>query len=100
LSALRGLLGRLLGRADPGEGVVPSGDPERVAEVQAALDELRPLLRADGGDAVLLAVEDGRVRLRFVGACSGCAASSLTLRGALEPRLRERLPWVTDVRAE
>lgn len=70
-----------------------SGDPERVAEAEAVLAELRPAVAADGGDIRLVAVEDGTVRVTLHGACRSCAASVLTLKGALEPRLRERLPW-------
>jgi Fe-S cluster biogenesis protein NfuA len=70
-----------------------AGDPQRVREVQAVLDQLRPRFRADGGDVRLLAVQGGTVRVRLWGACRSCAASTLTLRGALEPRLRDQLPW-------
>ena len=57
--------------------------------------------QADGGDVRLLGVtEDGWVRLRFVGACHGCAAQPLTIRGAVEPELRRRHAWVRGVRVE
>jgi len=70
------------------------GDPARVAEVEALLSELRPLFRADGGDMRVVRVTDeGRVELRTIGACHGCAVSSLTLQGAIAPRLRERCAW-------
>ncbi|MEO0650456.1 MAG: NifU family protein [Planctomycetota bacterium] len=70
-----------------------SGDPARVAATEAVLAELRPAVAADGGDIRLLSVEGGTVRVSLHGACRSCAASVLTLKGALEPRLRERLPW-------
>ena len=70
-----------------------SGDPTRVAEVEALLGELRPRLRADGGDVRLRGVDGGRVRLELRGACRSCAAQVLTLKGAVEPLLRERLAW-------
>ena len=70
-----------------------SGDPQRVAEVEAILAELRPRFRADGGDVRLLGVDGGRVRVELRGACRSCAASVLTLKGSLEPRLREGLVW-------
>ena len=79
----------------------PEGDPDRVAEVTEVLDSLRHLFQADGGDVRLLGVtEDGWVRLRFVGACHGCAAQPLTIRGAVEPELRRRHAWVRGVRVE
>jgi len=78
----------------------PDGNPVRVAEVEAILEELRPSLKADGGDMQLVRVSDaGVVRVRLVGACGTCAVSSLTLRGALEPRLKERLAWFQSLEA-
>lgn len=90
----------LFGRSAP-EVPVPDGDAVRVAEVDSVLSELRPMFLADGGDVHLLGVDGaGRVAVRLVGACGSCHASTLTLRGALEPRLRERLDWFTGLDAE
>jgi len=95
-------LSRLFGgaaREDEPAAIAPTGDPVRIAEVEAILVELRPLFRADGGDMVLAAVtEQGDVELHARGACHGCAVSDLTLRGALAPRLRERCDWFREVR--
>ena len=75
------------------------GDPLRIAEVETVLAELRPAFVADGGDIRVRQVdEDGVVSLELVGACSHCGVSDMTLYGAIEPRLRERLSWVTRVR--
>lgn len=82
-------------------GAAPTGDPERVAAVEAVLEELRPAFRADAGDMRLVSVDDdGWVVLKAVGSCNGCSASVLTLQGALAPRLRERCPWFAGVRAQ
>ena len=80
-----------------GEPAAPAGDPARVREVELVLDELRPALAIDGGDVRLVEVFEDGVRLRFVGACSGCGSQGETLRHALVPRLRERLPWIERV---
>jgi Fe-S cluster biogenesis protein NfuA len=73
------------------------GDPARVREVQALLDELRPALELDGGGVQLLEVFEDGVRLRLTGACTGCCSQGETLRHALVPRLTERLPWIERV---
>ena len=97
-----GWLDRVLGRG-PGPEVppppAPEGDPVQVAEAQTVIESLRPLLEADGGDLRLLAVEDGWVRVELRGACRTCSLSTTTIRGALEPRLRERCAWFRGVRA-
>ena len=74
------------------------GDPDRVGEVEAVLDELRPMLAMDGGDFVLVSIEDGMVTLRAKGACSGCHAQATTVSQALEVRLRERCPWLRELK--
>jgi Fe-S cluster biogenesis protein NfuA len=89
-------LSRILG-ADSAR-VPASGDPERVAAVEAVLDELRPMLALDGGDFELVSVEGGIVTLRAKGACVGCHAQAMTLTQALEVRLRERCPWFVELR--
>lgn len=78
---------------------VARGDPQRVRDVESVLAELRPYFRADLGDIELVAVDGDLVEVRLRGACETCVASDTTLRGALEPRLKERLPWVQGVRA-
>ena len=82
------------------EATPPRGDPARLAEVEAVLEELRPMLRADGGDISLLAVEEGVVVVRLKGACASCSASAQSLYQAIEPRLKARLAWVTDLQNE
>jgi Fe-S cluster biogenesis protein NfuA len=94
-------LDRIFGAREPRPTPEPTGDALRIAEVEAILAELRPLFVADGGDISLLAVaDDGRVTVRLVGACNTCHASPMTLRGALEPRMRERLTWFGGLDAE
>jgi NifU-like protein len=92
-------LGRLLSGFGPdGEPAPPRGDPDQIREVTVILDEMRPMFAADGGEVRLVAVEDGWVVVELRGACDGCASSDLSLNGALEPKLRERLAWVRGVR--
>jgi len=41
-------------------------------KVESALDRIRPVLQRDGGDVELVEVtEDGQVKVRLKGACSG-----------------------------
>ncbi|MEW6003451.1 MAG: NifU family protein [Nitrospirota bacterium] len=68
---------------------------EKVKEV---IDEIRPFLKADGGDVELIeASEDGIVKLRLLGACGHCPMSIMTLRMGIEKRLKERIPEVKEV---
>lgn len=66
-------------------------------EVKKALEEIRPILQADGGDVELIGVEDGVVKLKLVGACSGCAMAKMTLKMGIERKLREKVPQIRGV---
>jgi Fe-S cluster biogenesis protein NfuA len=68
---------------------------ERVQEV---IDEIRPMLQADGGDVELVEVsEDGVVKVRLTGACHGCPMSQMTLSRGIESRLKASVPEVSRV---
>lgn len=63
------------------------------------LEYIRPALQADGGDLILLGVDEGTVNLQLVGACGGCPMSTMTLTAGIERILRDRVPGVTAVNA-
>ncbi len=68
--------------------------------VLRALDQVRPYMESHGGNVELLGVEDGVVRLRLVGSCDGCAASSSTLELAVEKAIQEEAPDVLGMFVE
>ena len=70
------------------------------AEVEQALEEIRPALQADGGDIELVDVsEEGVVQVRLTGACGGCPMSQMTLQIGIQRVLKQRLPEVKAVEA-
>ena len=71
-----------------------------VEAVDKVLEEIRPALRADGGNVEVLGVsEDGIVKLEMVGACAGCPMATLTLKAGIERILFERIPDLVGVEA-
>ncbi|TEU15963.1 MAG: NifU family protein [Dehalococcoidia bacterium] len=66
-------------------------------KVEAALEQVRPVLLADGGDVQLIDVKDGVVTLKLTGACGGCPMATMTLKGGIERVLKEQVPEVKDV---
>jgi Fe-S cluster biogenesis protein NfuA/nitrite reductase/ring-hydroxylating ferredoxin subunit len=70
-------------------------DEEMAAE--EALDEVRGYIESHGGDLELLSVEDGVVHVALGGACSGCAASAMTLRRGVEQALRDHMPGFKEL---
>jgi Fe-S cluster biogenesis protein NfuA len=79
---------------DTGESLA---DMQFRLEVEAVLDEARPMLHADGGDIELVAVTGRSARVRMTGACDGCASASFTLRLGIEKRLRDAIPGFEDL---
>jgi NifU-like protein len=63
---------------------------QRIRAIEAAIEELRPHLRADGGDCDLVDVDGDRVLVRLSGACVGCQLASVTVSG-IQERLVARL---------
>lgn len=70
-----------------------------LAALEETLEYIRPALQADGGDLILLGVDDGTVNLQLVGACGGCPMSTMTLTAGIERILMDRVPGVTGVNA-
>jgi len=68
---------------------------ERVEEV---IQKTRVYLQADGGDVELVEVsEEGLVKVKLKGACSGCPMAHVTLKNGIERLLKEEIPEVTAV---
>jgi Fe-S cluster biogenesis protein NfuA len=67
--------------------------------VEAVINRIRPAVQMDGGDIKLVGVEDGLVKLKLVGACSGCPSSMMTLKQGIERAIRAEVPEVTGVEA-
>ena len=66
--------------------------------VQAAIDKIRPMLKADGGDVELVNVsDDGVVQVRLQGACSGCPMSQMTLKNGIERIIKKEVPEIKSV---
>ena len=66
--------------------------------VEKALDRVRPMLMADGGNVDLVEVtDDGVVKLKLTGACGCCPMSSTTLKMGIERILKQEIPEIKEV---
>jgi Fe-S cluster biogenesis protein NfuA len=66
--------------------------------VETVLDKVRPMLQRDGGDVELVDVQDdGVVKVRLTGACSGCPMSTMTLKNAIEETIKKEIPEIKSV---
>ena len=67
--------------------------------VAAVIDQIRPMLQADGGDIELVDVEpeEGIVKVRLTGACGGCPMAQMTLQMGVHRKLKETYPELKEV---
>lgn len=76
-----------------------SGDvAQRVTQVITT--QINPSIASHGGQAELVAVDDGTAYLRLSGGCQGCGMATVTLTQGIEVAIRESVPEiirVTDV---
>jgi Fe-S cluster biogenesis protein NfuA len=74
-------------------------DGEMRDQVEKTIEVIRPALQADGGDIVLLDVDEstGVISISLTGACIGCPASTQTLKAGIERIMRDRVDGVTAV---
>ncbi|WP_430810774.1 MULTISPECIES: NifU family protein [unclassified Carboxylicivirga] len=67
-------------------------------QVEAALEEIRPYLKGDGGDISLIDITDDYVvKVRLEGSCDGCPLSMQTLKGGVEMVVKKSVPQITEV---
>lgn len=67
-------------------------------KVMKALEKVRPMLMADGGNVDLVDVsEDGVVKLKLTGSCGCCPMSQMTLKMGIEKILKQEVPEITEV---
>ena len=90
------IVGTFLGAYGLGEGVETLG--EASAAVDAALEQVRPLVESHGGAIEVVSVADGVVKVRMNGTCDGCPSSAATLTYGVEQALKDN--WTNFRRLE
>ena len=68
------------------------------AQVQEALEKIRPALQRDGGDVELVEITgEGVVKVKLKGACGGCPMSQMTLKMGIEKVVKQAVPAIKSV---
>jgi Fe-S cluster biogenesis protein NfuA len=60
-------------------------------QIKATLEEIRPMLQADGGDLEVVTIDGTDVTLRLKGACGGCPHATMTIKQGIQRILREQV---------
>ncbi|WP_209332189.1 NifU family protein [Lunatimonas salinarum] len=70
------------------------------AQIEVALDTIRPYLEADGGNVkVVDLTEDMVLKLELMGTCSSCPMSAMTLKAGVEEAIKKAIPEIVKVEA-
>lgn len=68
--------------------MIPFTDEELQPAVENVIEKVRPSIKLDGGDIVLLAIESGKVYVQLQGACVGCGSSGTTIKFGVEKQMK------------
>lgn len=66
-------------------------------KIEKVINEVRPALRADGGDIELVDVKDDVVKVRLKGACAGCPFSQMTMQNFVAETIKRNVPSIKAV---
>jgi Fe-S cluster biogenesis protein NfuA len=67
-------------------------------QIEKALEKVRGMLAADGGNVELIEItDDGVVKVKLTGACGCCPMSQMTLKMGIERILKQEVPGVKEV---
>ncbi len=70
------------------------------SRIEQALENIRPFLRADGGDVELVEItSDMKVSIRLLGSCKHCQVSDMTMKFGIEEGIKREVPEVTEIEA-
>jgi Fe-S cluster biogenesis protein NfuA len=73
-------------------------DKTIIDKIEAALQEIRPFLEADGGDINFIELTDEWVvKVKLLGACGSCSISMQTLKNGIEVVVKRAVPEVKEV---
>lgn len=76
----------------------PTTGPSLHDRVEEAINLIRPAIQQDGGDIELVEVSaDGKVKVRFHGACCGCPSANMTLYSGIRRVVMDKVPEVKEV---
>ena len=75
-------------------------DSITISKIENALEQVRPFLKADGGDVSFVEItDDNVVKIQLHGACKGCSISHITMKAGIEEAIKNAVPEIKTVEA-
>lgn len=67
-------------------------------QIEQVLDQrVRPYLHGHGGEVEAVSLEDGVLRVRLLGHCSGCPSATLTTEQIIQEEVCQAIPEIKQV---
>ena len=67
-------------------------------QIEQVLDQrVRPYLHGHGGEVKVVSLEDGILRVKLLGQCSGCPSATLTTEQIIQEEVCQAVPEVKQV---
>lgn len=67
------------------------------SNIEKALEEIRPFLKADGGNISLVSIDKDIVKVQLEGACISCSVNQMTLKNGVEATIKKYAPQIQEV---
>lgn len=78
---------------EPEDQPVQEEETETIKKIKTILEEyIRPAVEQDGGAITYHSFNDGVVRVKLQGSCSGCPSSMITLKAGIENLFKRMMP--------
>jgi Fe-S cluster biogenesis protein NfuA len=85
--------GRYIIEVNEPEAEATGEETETVRKIKAILEEyIRPAVEQDGGAITYHSFNEGIVRVKLQGSCSGCPSSMVTLKAGIENLFKRMMP--------
>lgn len=72
-------------------------DNEIIAKIKDVLDNIRFYIQKDGGDLEFIGYKNGKVTIKLLGACVGCALVDLTYKDGVETILKDEIKEIKKI---
>jgi len=83
---------------EPTDTTILPEDDEVVATIKELMEtRIKPMVQEDGGDILYVGFEDGVLKLKLQGSCTGCPSSVVTLKQGIKNMMQFYVPEVQDV---
>ncbi|KAI6219308.1 NFU1 iron-sulfur cluster scaffold-like protein, mitochondrial [Aphelenchoides fujianensis] len=84
--------------SEPTDTTILDTDDDTVAMIKELLESrIKPMVQEDGGDVLYRGFDDGVLKLKLQGSCTGCPSSSVTLKAGIKNMMQFYVPDVKDV---